>query len=632
MTRGEQYGRAARHALFYAACATAWIIGSSWITRHVSDAAGFELIKGLGFVAATSCLLFLVLVSHDRRARQAADRTRRLIESSGDAAFLYRSRPHPHLEYVSDIVSDWLGLDPEDLRQRADAVAWLVHPADRHLLPLLLTLETRHGVAIRWVTADGRVVHTLLDVLSVTDRRGRATALEGRLRNVTDERRDKVESALAEAILEDVPQHFEATELVQRTCERLVALAEVEMAWFGVPLDDGTVQVVAADGDVEYLDNLQVRWDEGPLSLGPAGTAIREHRAVAMTPDQPGYEAWRARAFNARLTASLAIPLRHGSAVIGVLIVSSRFGNPFDDAHVARFTRTADRLAIVLAATGRPMDLSIGGRSPLAPEHTWFDLPAALEGGRIEVWWQPQVASVDGRIVAVEALVRGRTEAGEVVLPSVILPEAERAGLMVRLGRHLRRLAVEQAPHWLALGVERVALNASISELHEPGFALELAELVDRNSLARDQVEVELVESAPLDMRAARAVAELSISGFRIAVDDYGSGWASLGHLAQLPATTLKIDRVFVRDLGTSARADQLVRSTFELARTLGLTAVAEGVETVSQAHALAAMGCELHQGFLFARPMPTPEFERLLRHHRDHPPAEWAAPLLPEL
>ena len=74
MTRGEQYGRAARHALFYAACATAWIIGSSWITRHVSDAAGFELIKGLGFVAATSCLLFLVLVSHDRRARQAASR------------------------------------------------------------------------------------------------------------------------------------------------------------------------------------------------------------------------------------------------------------------------------------------------------------------------------------------------------------------------------------------------------------------------------------------------------------------------------------------------------------------------------------------------------------------------------
>ena len=107
---------------------------------------------------------------------------------------------------------------------------------------------------------------------------------------------------------------------------------------------------------------------------------------------------------------------------------------------------------------------------------------------------------------------------------------------------------------------------------------------------------------------------------------------SAFGHLAQLPATTLKIDRVFVRDLGTSARADQLVRSTFELARTLGLTAVAEGVETVSQAHALAAMGCELHQGFLFARPMPTPEFERLLRHHRDHPPAEWAAPLLPEL
>ena len=629
--RGQQYGRAARLALFYALCATAWIIGSSWVTRHVSDAAGFELIKGLGFVAATSCLLFLVLLTHDRKARQAADRTRRLIESSGDVAFLYRAKPHPHIEYASDIVLTWLGLDPADLRERANALAWLVHPADRHLLPELLTLQTRHGVAVRWVTADGRVVHTILDVLSVTDRRGRAVALEGRLRNVTDERRDKVESALAEAILEDVPERLDATQLAQRTCERLVAMAEAEMAWFGVPLDDGTVQIVASEGDSEYLENLQVRWDDGPLSLGPAGIAIRERRPIAMTPDQPGYEAWRARAFNARLTASLAIPLTHEQAVVGVLVVSSRFGNPFDDAHIARFTRTADRLAIVLAATGQELDASTTRRTRLAPEHTWFDLPAALDAGRIEVWWQPQVASADGRIVAVEALVRGRTEAGEVVLPSVILPEAERAGLMVRLGRQLRRLAVEQAPQWLALGVERVALNASISELHEPGFALELAELVDRHSLDRDCIEVELVESAPLDMRAARAVAELSISGFRIAVDDYGSGWASLGHLAQLPATTLKIDRVFVRDLGTSNRADQLVRSTFELARTLGLTAVAEGVETVAQAHALASMGCELHQGFLFARPMPTIEFDRLLRHHREHRPASWAGPLLPD-
>ena len=526
------------------------------------------------------------------------------------------------------------------LKHAAEAeMLWLIGDDDvlepGALDHVLAMVEEHHPAWLylphRWVTADGRVVHTILDVLSVTDRRGRAVALEGRLRNVTDERRDKVESALAEAILEDVPERLDATQLAQRTCERLVAMAEAEMAWFGVPLDDGTVQIVASEGDSEYLENLQVRWDDGPLSLGPAGIAIRERRPIAMTPDQPGYEAWRARAFNARLTASLAVPLTHEQAVVGVLVVSSRFGNPFDDAHIARFTRTADRLAIVLAATGQELDASTTRRTRLAPEHTWFDLPAALDAGRIEVWWQPQVASADGRIVAVEALVRGRTEAGEVVLPSVILPEAERAGLMVRLGRQLRRLAVEQAPQWLALGVERVALNASISELHEPGFALELAELVDRHSLDRDCIEVELVESAPLDMRAARAVAELSISGFRIAVDDYGSGWASLGHLAQLPATTLKIDRVFVRDLGTSNRADQLVRSTFELARTLGLTAVAEGVETVAQAHALASMGCELHQGFLFARPMPTIEFDRLLRHHREHRPASWAGPLLPD-
>ena len=152
-----------------------------------------------------------------------------------------------------------------------------------------------------------------------------------------------------------------------------------------------------------------------------------------------------------------------------------------------------------------------------------------------------------------------------------------------------------------------------MAELRDPGYAIELVELLDDHRVPCDSIEVEIIETAPLDSGAVRTIGDLARSGIRVAVDDYGSGWASLGHLARVPATTLKIDRTFVRDLGTSARADQLVRSTFELARSLDLSTVAEGVETAGQARVLREMGCDAFQGFLFSPPLPTPEIARLL-------------------
>lgn len=215
-------------------------------------------------------------------------------------------------------------------------------------------------------------------------------------------------------------------------------------------------------------------------------------------------------------------------------------------------------------------------------------------------------------MVAVEALLRMR-DGDRIILPAAVLPRAEAAGIMVQLGRAVRRKALTRGARWLEEEVDRLCCNVGVGEIVEPGFTAEIRSLLAAHGIRPDQLELEVVETAPLDGRAIAVVAELDRLGVRIAVDDYGSGWASLGHLVDLPASTLKIDRVFVRDLGTSARVDALVTSTIQLGRTLGLTTVAEGVETDEQAGILRSLGCDLLQGFLFSPPVPADQIELLL-------------------
>ncbi|MEZ5298252.1 MAG: EAL domain-containing protein [Ilumatobacteraceae bacterium] len=610
--RSHVTGRAGRLTLAYAGFAGLWIVASSWVTRLVPDEAGFELVKGLFFVAATAGILFAVLVAHGRAAEESSLRMRHLIESSGDVAFRYRVHPTVGFEYISARAADWFGITAQEFVERPDVVARLVHPSDRDaLIALLMGGTTSHSMPLRHLTPDGRLVHTLHDVREVLDRRGRAIAVDGRIRNVTEERRNLAEAAITEGIMTGLEADHGADAVAQRVCDLLVALMEVDRAWIGVADDDGGVRVLASTGGPP-IDQRADRWDDGAAGYGPAGAAIRERRPVTMAPELPGYAPWRQRAMEVGVTAALGVPILRRGEVVGVLTVASRFGNPFDQAHVDRFERTAERLSTAMATVSR------SGRVPrlTAPallRRTSFDVVAALADGRVEPWWQPQVCARTGRIVALEALVRGRTPGGELVLPLALLPAAEEAGQMVALGRALRRQIVHLAPRLFGLGVDRIAINASVAELAEPAYALELVELLDDHRVPRESIEVEIIETAPLDSGALRTIGELARSGIRVAVDDYGSGWASLGHLARVPATTLKIDRTFVRDLGTAARADQLVRSTFELARSLDLSTVAEGVETAEQARVLREMGCDAFQGFLFSAPLPAPEIARLL-------------------
>lgn len=235
----------------------------------------------------------------------------------------------------------------------------------------------------------------------------------------------------------------------------------------------------------------------------------------------------------------------------------------------------------------------------------------AADGGGLSLHYQPQVAARSGQVVALEALLRWQdAELGE-VSPARFVPVAESTGLILPLGDWVLARACAQLAEWQARGLGlRVSVNVSPHQLRQPGFAQRLAELLQQHAVPPELLELEITESAAMTHREqASALLEQIVGlGVQLALDDFGMGYSSLGHLQQLPVSRLKIDRSFIRGVPEREADAVLTRAVIGLARTLGKGLVAEGVETLAQHAFLAGEGCELLQGWLFAPALPPAE------------------------
>ena len=239
----------------------------------------------------------------------------------------------------------------------------------------------------------------------------------------------------------------------------------------------------------------------------------------------------------------------------------------------------------------------------------------ALELGEFELYYQPQV-TLGGEPVAVEALVRWRHPSLGLVPPAKFIPAAEQSGLIVAIGTWVLSEACRQAALWCDAGRPvRVAVNVSPLQFARPDFFETVRQALNGAGLAPQLLEVELTES--LVMRdpdeSARQMEQLRTLGVRVAVDDFGTGYSSLSYLHRLPIDALKIDRSFVAELEARRGTQALVQAIVALAQALDLTVVAEGVETAVQLEFLRTLGCDLAQGYLFARPMPADEVSAFL-------------------
>lgn len=249
------------------------------------------------------------------------------------------------------------------------------------------------------------------------------------------------------------------------------------------------------------------------------------------------------------------------------------------------------------------------------------ELRRAFDGGEIVMHYQPIVDLASNRAVGFEALMRWHHPVRGWVHPSVFIPLAEQSPLIYELGSFALRESVAAASGWVSpddrLGAPYVSVNVSSSQFHDPNFMTIVEETLQSTSLAPERLVIEITESiALLDIPATLTVMEhLSRLGIGIALDDFGTGFASLSYLVLLHPRILKIDQSFVSPASETSKNDALTEAIVALGHKLGITMLAEGIETHAQLERFRGLGCELGQGFLFSPAVAASEVPSIARY-----------------
>lgn len=239
------------------------------------------------------------------------------------------------------------------------------------------------------------------------------------------------------------------------------------------------------------------------------------------------------------------------------------------------------------------------------------ELRNATRDGHFVMHYQPRLALDSGRIVAAEALIRWPHARRGLVPPATFIPFAEETGLITPIGAWVLRAAGCEAAGW----TEDVALSVNVSprQLHDQALADQVAAALEASGLSPERLELELTESMLVDVSedVLLTLSALRDLGLGLALDDFGTGFASLAMLKRLPLTVMKIDRSLVSGVTADPEDTAIVRAIVATGRAIGLTVVAEGIETEAQRAFLADISCDQGQGYLFSRPLPAVEFRQ---------------------
>jgi len=286
---------------------------------------------------------------------------------------------------------------------------------------------------------------------------------------------------------------------------------------------------------------------------------------------------------------------------------------PTDGSHAAELLQRADLALYRAKETGVVIGAYLHGDDSSHRQRLAIlsDLGRAIASHELELHYQPKVESRGGRLVGCEALVRWQHPQKGFIPPSEFIQHAERTGAIRSLTTWVAATALRQLRCWQDAGFGLdVAINVSPVDLADPGFADRIAMLLVETGANAGHVVLEVTESGAMkDLPATlRMMEQLRVLGIRFSIDDFGTGYSSLAHLKRLPVNEVKIDRSFVQELETE-RDDVIVRSTINLGHALNLKVVAEGVEEASSAQMLADLGCDLIQGYLVSKPLPSGQF-----------------------
>ncbi|MDX2205938.1 MAG: EAL domain-containing protein [Hyphomicrobiaceae bacterium] len=476
-------------------------------------------------------------------------------------------------------------------------------------------------IDVRLRRGDGSVGDFALAAKPLTDADGRILGLFGTIQDITERK-------AAETQLESLAYYDPLTGLANRAMfnrELLLALARQERTGSGCALmlldldhfKDVNEILGHGAGDELLIKVGVMLWRQ----LGRRATLARlggDEFAVILT-ESCEDTALAGIAESITRTLSATIPLERGPAEVSVSI--GIVLAPRDGATASDLLRNADIALYKAKEKGRngfvffSQDLETAAQNRITLAR---DLRTALTTRTgLHVHYQPQLCLATGRIAGFEALVRWTHPERGAIPPSEFIPIAESSSLIADLGNWVLREAALQSSAWLDAGMppREVSVNVSASQLWHGDFVADVTRILEETGLPAHLICLELTESVMVDCSEGRVRAiftALKELGVRLALDDFGTDYSSLGYLAELPFDTLKIDGIFIHGCATSHRARELLKGVVALGRGLGMSVVAEGAECLEELDVLREVGCDIVQGFVFATALPPAQAQHL--------------------
>jgi len=565
-------------------------------------------------------------VAQDSLGEPGDDLFRALIADASDMVTLID--PSGLIEYQNDAAIRWLS--PDGRAQVGKPIEAVVHPDDRAVLLGLLDparlLETR-GVAIelRLRVPNGSYVRTETTVNNhVANNAVRALALTSR--DISD--RKMLEEQLVVRAFHDSLTGLGNRALFRDRLEHAVAWARrygtgiavlfIDLDGFklvndtlGHDVGDGLLQEVAK----RLASNLRTTDTVARMGGDEFAILLEDPRDVSA-----------AATIAARILASLQTPIfvdpfpLKVSCSIGLDTTGGKHAVSAED-----LLRNADLAMYRAKALGKNQ---VARYEPNMREEAQLrmrlekELRLAIDRDELVLHYQPVGSIASGEITGVEALVRWQHPERGMIPPSDFVPVAEESGLIVELGRWaLAKACTEMAEVSQRTGREFwVSVNVATRQLLQPGLVQSVRGALNRSGLPAQRLVLEITEGALLDdpKACASLLHQLRGLGVRLAIDDFGTGYSSLSRLRSFAVDKLKIDRSFIQEIVNASDHAPIVAAVMAMAHSLGLTAVAEGVETADQLACLHRHGCEEVQGYLLARPLPVNDLEVMLRREGD--------------